>query len=71
MLRATAKPMVGNSNTEGPVWAWSIGRTSIFLTGVYLSGCLCGLDPLRGEGISDWLPTSVPGGIESGLPFEL
>ncbi len=60
MLRAIAKPMVGN--TEGPIWAalcnLRIGR--------YLSGCLRSLVPLRGEGM-DWLLTRVPGSSESGL----
>ena len=59
MLRVTATPIIGNSHTDGPACDCSAGGTLSLWTGTYLSGCLCGLVPLRGKGIGEWLPTSV------------
>ncbi len=60
-------PIFGNNQIDDSSRAWVIGRTCNLRIGVYLSGCLRDLVPLRGKGMSDRLPVGITGDWGEGL----
>ena len=67
LLRVTAMPMFGNSQTDDPSRAWVTGRTCSLRIGVYRSACLRDRVPLRGKGTSDRLPAGISGKSGEGV----
>ena len=59
--------MFGNNQIDDPSCAGVAGRTCSLRIGVYLSGCLRDLVPLRGKGMSDRLPGGISGDSGEGL----
>ncbi len=64
LLSVTAMPIFGNRQIDDPSRAGVAGRTCNLQTGVYLSGCLRDLVPLRGKGTRDRLPGGIS--VDSG-----
>ncbi len=60
-------PIFGNNQIDDPSCAGVAGRTCSLRTGVYLSGCLHDLVPLRGKGMRDRLPGDISGDSGEGL----
>ncbi len=60
-------PIFVKNQIADPSCAGVVGRTCSLRIGVYLSGCLCNLVPLRGEGTIDWLPGGISGDSGEGL----
>ncbi len=60
-------PIFGNNQIDDSSCAWVTRRTCSLWIGVYLSGCLRDLVPLRGKGMSDRLPRGISGDRGEGL----
>ena len=60
-------PIFGNNQIDDPSCAGVAGRTCSLRIGVYLSGCLRDLVPLRGKGMSDRLPGGISGDWGQGV----
>ena len=60
-------PIFGNSQIDDSSHASVTGRICSLRIGVYLSGCLRDLVPLRGKGMSDRLPGGISGNWGKGL----
>ena len=60
-------PMFGNNQIDDSSRAGVAGRTCSLRIGVYLSGCLRDLVPLRGKGTRDRLPGDISGDSREGF----